>query len=235
MWREESCQLLRPAGSSAPNTALDVVGHLCKGTLLAYSPLFAHQDIQVLLCQHSCPSECWCLWLFLPCCVSWGSSLDDSTPQWCISLCSCSVPLANWLAEHSVPESMSLMKKLNSISTTTVPWSPALGIGLQLEITGLALQPVCNPPHCPLNYFISHLSGVYFISLSMKLWCEKVSKIFLFISFLSGHAKEPLRHIHEVFNLFFLLNNFSKENYSGKFSEYLPYFKETYDILKFDI
>lgn len=59
--KEDSCHLLGPAGSSAPNTAQDAAGHLCcKGTLLAHSQLFAHWNIQVLLCQHPCPCEGWC-------------------------------------------------------------------------------------------------------------------------------------------------------------------------------
>lgn len=116
--KEESCQLLRPAGSSVPTTAQHAAGHLCcKGTLLAHSQLFAHKNIQVLLWQYSCPCEGWCLQLFLLCWVPWGSSLplppdqgavDGSTLQGWISPCSCSVPPANWLVGHSIPESCHL-------------------------------------------------------------------------------------------------------------------------------
>lgn len=140
------------------------------------------------------PPEGWSLRLFLPCWVSWGSSLP--APPACqgasgwqhtqvvyqpsLLFCTISKPAGGALCPgvHVLYKDAKENQHLYCpLEPSTGDWPPAGS-----HTAGH------KPPGWPFSQFS--------ISFSIKSWCEKVSKFFLFISFLSGLAEEPLRHNH---------------------------------------
>ena len=128
-----------------------------------------------LLYSRSALSLYWCIGLFLPkfrtlhlpllnlmrffsaqlssvCRSHWMAAQPSGVPAPPPSF----VSLANLLRVHSVPSSRSVMNKLNNTGPSTDPWGPPLATGLQLDSAAghnplsSAIQPVLNPPHCPL-------------------------------------------------------------------------------------
>lgn len=179
-WEEDSCQLLGPAGPlllTQPKVQLAITATkapcwLTVSLLPSRTPKAFSASIPAPMragaCSCSCPAE-FPEAPLSPFLQLMEVPVDGST----LSAASAPAPVcttSKLAVEHFGPESMSFMKMLNSISTSPVPES-ALGAASSWkspcwsQTTGLALQSVLNPPHCPLNYFVPHLPGVYLISV----------------------------------------------------------------------